>query len=302
MVEVRVGVLNHDRALIISGLILSAPLLACAQAAAADNQAPADLPGFRFGQGQEPSASSAPGSTAAPAHASDAGQDLPHGAEEHQRHDPTRFGEWRLVAGIVPTPKEKEGSSSNPGAVTFGGSPIHANGQTAGLSFCQGHAQPESGGLVWSIGVDGANYNTTPATYELANGTTYSSSGSKLELTTVGLELFAGGCYLTEPDPEAGMRIYIEVGPFIGGGYAKGQTVTETSAATFGITNGSGTYFDGGLRLGLHLLFGHVVVGADASYMIGRVAVSSSLPGGSTGKLTFTQSGVGGDAMLGWHF
>jgi hypothetical protein len=302
--EVRVGMLSDRRVLLASAVLLACPLLVMSAQAAGADQPAGEPPGFRFGQGQEPapapSPPPAPLSETAPAPGGSSPRLRPQ--HEIEPRDPSRFREWRLAGGLASTPAEKEASSSNPGRPIFGGDSVHSTGLAGSISYCQGHATPYSGGLAWSIGLAAANYNTTPSTYTPPGGVTYSSDGSNLHLTTIGVEGFLGFCYVTEPDTDDGLQIYLEAGPFLGAGYAAGQTVTEVAPATFQGSSGTGGYVDGGLRGGLHLIFGRFVIGADAGYQFGVAEISSSLPHGGTGKLKYTQSGFGTDLMLGWRF
>lgn len=205
-----------------------------------------------------------------------------------------------LLVGFagVPTPDVTEDSKSGGTTTSYEWKDVKSLGFQGSVTLLNGKIRRD-GGFVWGGDLVVSSYNITPGSYEVDGARFNNSSTGDLAYRTVGVNVVAG--YQYGMTTENGLTGYLMVLPFIGGGAAWASSEVQTTNG-YVKDDGTGTYFQYGVRLGGYLTERRWVYGIEAIYAGGIGKVDVDFSGGASSELTFEQSGFGFGGVAGYRF
>lgn len=218
------------------------------------------------------------------------------------------FDYFRLQAtlSVVAAPEVTEKSKDSAGTTTkYDWNGNRDNGFQASVTALFGRGTTNGGeGWQWGAELAFGNYDITPADFTVNGAVITNGSNTDLYYRTVGLNLLGGWQLgVTDLDEFTG---FIEIMPHLGGGLAFANNEVNTAAsgspAVYEKGNGTGFYWEAGLRIGAYITERRLIYGVNISYAYSASSINMDFPGGFTSDLQLNRRGFGIGGVAGYRF
>lgn len=213
------------------------------------------------------------------------------------------FDYVRLQVSIaaVEAPEIEENTTDGGGInTTYDWNGGRESGYQAAITALFGRGKLGGGGWVWGTEVVFGFYDITPGGFSANGQPSGNENGSELDHRTIGINLIGGYQWgLADLTEFSG---FVEVLPYVGGGFSSAENEVRNSNGAFSTETGRGGYFETGLRVGAYITEHRFIYGVNVSYAYSHSELDMDFPGGYSSEVELTRSGFGIAGVAGYRF